>query len=120
MKENNTYAIVITTTDSEAEAKRLAKALLDARLAACIQILQIESLYRWEGSIEEATEYRLEIKTRAELFEKIERLVRDLHSYEVPEIIMLSIEEGSTEYLNWLDGEVGSRSEEFDTDGNDT
>jgi periplasmic divalent cation tolerance protein len=97
------YGIVITTCDAQEEATQLARGLVEAKLAACVQIEQINSWYRWEGSIENAAEYRLSIKTRRELFERIEEYLRKYHSYEVPEIVMTGIERVSRDYGRWID-----------------
>ena len=107
MKAEHDYVIVVTTTESKEEAHRIAQALLNARLAACLQIFPIESFYHWEGKIERGEEFRLEIKTRREHFRSIEKLITDLHSYQVPEIIELPVSNGSEEYLRWIDGETG-------------
>ena len=100
------YAVVVTTTETEEEAKRIAEAILNARLAACVQILPIESIYRWEGKFEQAREYRLEIKTRFDRYAQIETLIRNLHSYEIPEILAIPVSGGSSSYLRWIDEEL--------------
>jgi periplasmic divalent cation tolerance protein len=98
---------VITTTASREEAERIARALVEARLAACVQVLgPITSIYRWEGAIETSQEWRCEAKSRAELYDEIERAIRRLHSYQVPEILAVPVANGSAEYLAWLDREV--------------
>jgi periplasmic divalent cation tolerance protein len=96
--------IVITTTESEDEAKQIARGLVEERLAACVQIAgPITSIYRWEGAVEEAAEYLCLVKTRADLFERVEAAIRDRHSYDLPEIIAVPVERGSEAYLDWLD-----------------
>lgn len=94
--------LILTTTATEAEAQALARALVAERLAACVQIERIQSLYRWRGEICEEPEWRLLIKTRAALYPRIEAFIKARHSYEVPEILCLSVAEGSEEYLRWL------------------
>jgi periplasmic divalent cation tolerance protein len=95
--------IVITTTESEDEAKQIARGLVEERLAACVQIGgPITSIYRWEGAVEEAAEYLCLIKTRADLYDQVEAAIRDRHSYELPEIIAVPVERGSEAYLDWL------------------
>ena len=96
------FCIVITTTDDQEHARFLARSLLDARLAACVQIEPIESLYRWEGTIQSAREYRLQIKTLRALYEKIESMILTQHPYETPEILLLPTEGGLERYLEWI------------------
>ncbi len=96
--------LVFTTAGSEEEANKIAHTLVDRRLAACVNILpKISSIYRWQGKIEQAEEWLLVIKTSQALFEKVRDAVRELHSYELPECIGVAIDEGSTEYLRWMD-----------------
>ena len=100
--------LVLTTASSPQEAKKIARALVESRLAACVNIIaKIESVHRWEGKIEEALEYLLLIKTTAEAFPGVREAIRQLHSYEVPECIALAVEEGSEAYLKWIDECVG-------------
>jgi len=92
---------------SPAVGRRIATALLDRHLCACVQTVgPVTSTYRWRGRVETAREWLLLIKTRTALFAKLEVLVRDLHPYEVPEIIALPIEHGSVAYLEWLRAET--------------
>lgn len=95
--------VVLTTAGSEDEARKIARHLVESQLAACVNIVpQVESVYRWQGKIESAREWLLIIKTSAELFPAVREAICELHSYEVPECIALSIEDGSSEYLEWL------------------
>lgn len=95
--------VVLTTTGSADEARKIAQALLDRRLAACVNIMpQIESVYRWQGKVETASEWLLLIKSEADAFEGVRATIEALHSYEVPECIMLAVEAGSQEYLDWI------------------
>jgi periplasmic divalent cation tolerance protein len=95
--------IVLSTAGSEAEAHKIAQALVERRLAACVNIVgQIQSVYRWKGAVERAPEYLLIIKTTAVAFPRVCEAVRELHSYELPECIMLPIEAGSEDYLDWI------------------
>ncbi|HEY2113878.1 MAG TPA: divalent-cation tolerance protein CutA [Candidatus Angelobacter sp.] len=95
--------IVMTTAGSPEEARKIAHALVDRRLAACVNILpQIESVYRWKENVETATEWLLLIKTQAESFERVRAAVKELHSYDLPECVMLEVAAGSNEYLNWI------------------
>ena len=95
--------IVLTTAGSSQEAEKIAGALVERRLAACVNIIpQIQSVYRWEGKVERAAEWLLLIKTRAEVFARLRDAIKELHSYEVPECIMLKIGEGAEAYLRWI------------------
>jgi periplasmic divalent cation tolerance protein len=95
--------VVLTTCGSLEEARTLAQALVQRQLAACVNIIpQIESIYRWKGDMETATEWMLLIKTTAEAFDRIQGAIRELHSYEVPECVELAIRDGSEAYLNWI------------------
>ena len=96
--------IVLSTAGSEQEAHKIAHLLVKRRLAACVNIVpQVQSIYRWKGEIESAQEWLLLIKTRADKFPAVCDAIRELHSYEVPECIVLEIEDGSLPYLQWLE-----------------
>lgn len=96
--------IVLTTAGSVDEARKIAKALVERRLAACVNIVpQIESVYRWQGKVESAAEWLLIIKTKAGAFPGVSATIEALHSYDVPECILLEIAEGDQEYLDWID-----------------
>jgi periplasmic divalent cation tolerance protein len=98
------FRIVLTTASSHDEAKRIAKALVEGRLAACVNLVGgVESIYRWQGEVEEAAEVLLLIKTNVEKLEALETAVRRLHSYEVPEFLIFEVNGGSAAYLKWLD-----------------
>ena len=95
--------IVMTTAGSQQEARKIAHALIERRLAACVNIIpQIESVYRWQAKIETATKWLLLIKTQAEAFERLRAAVKELHSYDLPECVMLDVAAGSQEYLAWI------------------
>jgi periplasmic divalent cation tolerance protein len=86
------------------EAKRIARALVEERLAACVNIAgHVDSVYRWQGVVEETQEVLLLIKTRVEKLAALEEAVHRLHSYEVPEFVILKVDGGSAAYLRWLD-----------------
>lgn len=102
------YCIVITTVDDAKTAAGITQSLLEKKLAACIQQTRIKSHYRWKGAIEEAEEIRLEIKTRSDLFEEIEKTILSLHSYDLPEIIMIPVNKGHAAYLAWVSEETRS------------
>ena len=95
--------IVLTTASSEEEATKIARRLVERGLAACVNVLpQVKSVYRWKGKVEEAGERILLIKTTAGLFAQVRQAIVDLHSYELPECICLTIEDGSPDYLQWI------------------
>ena len=94
--------LILSTCGSREEAERIARALIDERLAACVQISAMESWYRWRGETEHAPEQRLHIKTTATLAETVTARVAALHSYEIPEIVTLPISGGSPDYLAWI------------------
>lgn len=99
--------IVLTTTGSREEAEKIAHALVERRLAACVNIVgPIQSVYRWQGKVESADEHLLLIKTTAAGFDAVARAIRELHSYELPECIELAIESGSPDYLTWIEQSV--------------
>jgi periplasmic divalent cation tolerance protein len=94
---------ILTTTGSEEQALSIARALVSEQLAACVNIIgPIRSVYRWHDAIEDEREYLLLIKTRATLYMEVERRVRELHTYEVPEVLALSLDRGSPPYIKWL------------------
>jgi len=100
--------VVLVTCGSLEEGKRIGRALVEARLAACVNVLEtpIESIYRWKGKIDTATEFLLLIKSSRERFAALQDAVKRLHSYAIPEIIALPIEKGSRDYLAWLKDSV--------------
>jgi periplasmic divalent cation tolerance protein len=99
--------IFITTADKN-EAKKIARALVKDRLAACVNIVDaIESVFCWQGKIEKAKEAFLVVKTKKGLLPRIIKLVKSLHSYQVPEIIALPVIAGEKRYLDWLSQSVG-------------
>ncbi|MEE9144501.1 MAG: divalent-cation tolerance protein CutA [Candidatus Binatia bacterium] len=97
------FIVVYVTVGSSDEGDRLARALIEERLAACVnRVRSVQSVYRWEGQVEQSEEELLIIKTNRELFNLLKKKVQELHSYSVPEIIALPILEGSEDYLAWL------------------
>jgi periplasmic divalent cation tolerance protein len=99
--------VVLSTCSSGEEAEKIARGLVEARLAACVNVVAgVRSFYRWQGAIEDATEWLLVIKTSRSRFDSLRTELERLHSYNVPEIVALPIVDGSRNYLNWLDGEV--------------
>lgn len=102
--------LILSTASTHDEAGRIAEALVTEELAACVQLSPIESWYRWEGRIEHQPETRLHIKTTAHLADRVTARIRALHSYDIPEIMVIPIENGSAEYLEWIGRSVRSGS----------
>jgi len=102
------YSVIISTFPDRISAKNAAKMLVERRLAACVQMLPINSVYSWKGEICDDDEVMLFIKSRAALFDKIATAIKDAHSYEVPEITQLPIIGGLPEYLTWIDNNIES------------
>ncbi len=100
--------IVLVTCGSAKEARCVARALVERRLAACVNILAtpVQSIYRWKGRIESAKESLLVIKTSRKRFKPLQGAIQRLHSYEIPEIIALPVTAGSRDYLNWISDSV--------------
>jgi periplasmic divalent cation tolerance protein len=99
--------VIFVTAGSQAEGKKIARHLVENKLAACVNISQpIESVYRWEGKIAEEGEFLLIIKSTRELFPEIEAEILTVHSYQTPEIICLPVIEGSRDYLQWVSDSV--------------
>ena len=95
--------LVLTTCGSLEEARSIAQTLVGRQLAACVNIApQTESVYRWHGEVETATEWLLVIKTTAAAFDQVHAAIQELHTYELPECVLLPIENGSEEYLAWI------------------
>jgi len=103
----DTFIQVVTMVETREEAGRMARVLVESRLAACVQVIgPVASTYRWKGRIEEAAEWQCVLKTRQGLYEALEQAIREIHPYEVPEIIALPILRGSPSYLEWLRSEL--------------
>lgn len=104
--------IVLSTAGSEDEARKIARHLVEQRLAACVNLVpRIESIYRWQGKVESAQEWLLIIKTTASQFSAVRDAIGELHSYEVPECISIALEDGSEEYLKWIADSVNTTQE---------
>jgi periplasmic divalent cation tolerance protein len=103
MKE---FIAVYTTLPKRRKARQLAKSLINERLAACANIFKIDSVYRWQGELQDAGEYGLLLKTRVDLYPRIEERIRELHPYELPAIVSFTIRNGSQEFLDWIASET--------------
>src|SRR3989304_5463138 len=102
------YVVWMMTAPSEAEAKRIGRTLVEERLVACCNVVpNVTSIYRWKGKICEEEEALCLMKTRKELFDSLKKRIKELHPYEVPEIISLKIKDGLYEYLKWIDEVTG-------------
>jgi periplasmic divalent cation tolerance protein len=101
---------VVTTTERREDAETIARALVEERLAACVQIVgPITSIYRWQGKINTVQEWQCWAKSRRELYDRIEAAIRRLHPYQVPEILAIAVAAGSADHLVWLEEEVGGK-----------
>lgn len=100
--------VVMVTCRSKAEAQKIARAVVEARLAACANVLggPVQSIYRWKGKIETAKEVLVLVKSTRKRFAALEREIQRLHSYDTPEIIAVPIVEGSKAYLRWIDESI--------------
>lgn len=97
------FIVVFVTTASEEEAEKIARNLVEEKLAACVNIINpVRSLYRWEGKVVDDKEWLLLIKTRKSLLPQVDKRVKEWHSYEVPEVVALAILGGSQAYLRWV------------------
>jgi periplasmic divalent cation tolerance protein len=100
--------LVLTMTSNETEARKIAHGLVDRRLAACVNIVpRVQSVYRWEGKVESAEEFLLLIKTTSTRTDELQAAICELHSYELPEFVVIAMESGSEQYLNWISESVG-------------
>ncbi|MBC7110078.1 MAG: divalent-cation tolerance protein CutA [Archaeoglobi archaeon] len=102
-------AIVYITSGSREEAEKIAEALVKERLVACVNIFEITSFFEWKGSFEKCTEYAMICKTVEERFEEIKKRVKELHSYELPCIIVWRLDGGNEEFLRWIRESCGMR-----------
>jgi periplasmic divalent cation tolerance protein len=104
------YIQVVTTVPDKETAQRIARLLVERRLAACVQVSgPIESTYWWQGQIEAAAEWRLLAKSRLDLFPLLEAAVREVHPYSVPELLATRVEAGHQGYFDWIDAELAAR-----------
>jgi len=101
------YCSIYVTAGTAEEAAGIGRTLIEERLAACVNILPVTSIYRWENTIEEDSEVVMFVKTRFSLAEKVTERVKSLHSYEVPCIVVLPIQQGNPDYLQWIEESTG-------------
>lgn len=109
------FIVVYTTLPKRRKARQLAKNLLRERLIACANIFKIDSVYRWEGELQEEGEYGLLLKTRAELYPRVETRIKELHPYELPAIVSFPISNGSKKFLDWITSETTEQKEMKET-----
>jgi periplasmic divalent cation tolerance protein len=99
--------MVLTSLPDVESARRIARDLVEARLAACVQIgAPVESLYHWQGRVDTATEFPLAIKTRKDAFDAVAEAIRERHPYELPEIVAVDLSDVHPAYLRWIDAET--------------
>ena len=98
--------LILTSTKQDFLARKIAKQLVNSRLAAAVQISEVDSFYRWQEKIHNHNEFTLTIKTIEAHYSKIEELIKREHSYDIPQLIMLDIKDGSADYLRWIEEQV--------------
>lgn len=96
------YGVVLVTAESEEQARAIASSLVKEKYAACVSVMPVHSVYTWQEEVHSDPEWQLMIKTDLNQYSQLETRIRELHSYEVPEIIALPIQAGLTPYLNWI------------------
>ena len=107
MDAESKYIVVLVTVPAREEAERIARGVLEEKLAACVNIIPgVDSYYWWQGKIDMSKELLLVIKTQSPLFSQLKERVASLHSYDVPEIIAMPLAQGSPSYLNWINESV--------------
>lgn len=105
------YISIYTTLPDEDIAKKVAYKLVEERLVACVNFFPIKSVYRWKGNVKGEEEYAILMKSRRSLYPRVEKMLRDLHPYEVPTIVSYKIEDGLCEYLSWIEDKTGGKDE---------
>ena len=100
------YILITTTFDNKEEAEKVIKILLEEKLVSCCQVSTINSTYHWKGNIENSDEYQVKMKSKKELYNEIEKIILENHSYEVPQIVYYDIDGGYKEYLDWIGNET--------------
>lgn len=105
------FSIIYITAGDLPEARKIGRILVEERLAACANIFPITSIFRWKGNIDEANEFGIIVKTRTDKVKEIEKRVKEIHSYEVPCVVSFKIDDGSSEYLEWINDSVSYQDE---------
>ncbi len=105
-EETQRYGVILVTAASRSQAEMIARSLLSEKLAACVTLLPVQSIYTWRDQIHQEEEWQLVIKSDLDRFSELEVKIRELHSYEVPEIIAIPIVAGSQPYLHWISQQV--------------
>jgi len=110
----NDVILILSTASSEKEAVTIAQALVEQELAACVNVVPaIRSIYRWKGKIWNEVENMMFIKTTAGLFEEVKKTIKEFHSYELPEVLLVKIDDGEKNVLNWIGASVRGGKERF-------
>lgn len=107
MEEKSDFCLVMTTCESAEEARKLARRLVEKRLAACVQMLDIQSVYLWQGKVSEDPEVLLLIKTSSGAYAALETFIGENHPYDVPELVRLPVDGGLPAYLSWIRESTG-------------
>ncbi|MFF1787511.1 divalent-cation tolerance protein CutA [Kitasatospora sp. NPDC058243] len=102
------FVVVTTTHDDEAKARGLASAVIRDRLAACAQVYRVQSVYWWDGAVQDSAEWRVDFKSRASLADRLCARIVELHSYDTPEVVGVPVITGSAAYLEWVAAETRS------------
>jgi periplasmic divalent cation tolerance protein len=102
MSEDTQACVVLTTVGSRADADALAEAVVEGRLAACVQMVPIDSVYRWDGEVVRDTEVLLLVKTTADRYPELEAAIEEIHPYQTPEVVALPVLDGLPAYLTWI------------------
>ena len=103
MKDGRAFRMVLSTVDSEEEGARIAKSLVDRKLCACINLVpRVRSFYQWDGAVQDDAEVLLIMKTTQEKLQALSDNLAEIHSYEVPEVLVIPVDQGRTSYLDWL------------------
>lgn len=105
-EETRRFGVILVTAAAKTEAEMIARSLVASKLAACVTLFPVQSIYTWQDQIEQSEEWQLIIKSDLDRFADLEAKIRDLHSYEVPEIVALPIMAGSQSYLHWMSQQV--------------
>ena len=106
------FCLVLVTASSETEATAIAQTIVEEKLAACVNLVPVRSVYIWQDRLQQEPEWQLLVKTTRDRFLALQERILGLHSYEVPEILAIPIQEGSPSYLNWINTQVNERRKE--------